>query len=73
MTWSQQTVYVKRIEDVMLEVRELKDRVSWRVIDGHYERSTGDLVEQGQAQELTEAQGQCMDCAITFLDKVSPR
>ena len=73
MVWQTQTFHVQRIENVLLEVRELKKTWSWRVIDGHDGSATGDLVSSGDNSDLIEAQGQCFDSAITFLDKVSPR
>lgn len=71
--WKTHTAHVTRMENVLLEVRELTDRVSWRVTDGNDGSPTGEMVASGSAADVQEAQGQCQDAAIEFLDQVSPR
>ena len=71
MAWNEQRVWVERIEDLLIEVRELPEQFSYRVVDGHYCREVGALVAQGFSGDLTTAQGASLTAAQSYLTDIA--
>lgn len=67
MQWRQQTAWVRRIEMLLLEVRQIEpEKFNWQVLDGSVNDITGDLVGRGTERTLEQAMAQASIAALAI-------